>query len=404
MEEKIKTKEGFIQIPILIAIIVSIVMASGIGYGAIEYHKTSKIIKESEQLTKEEKYDEAIKKLEVAQNKFLGKTILKQKINAELETNKKLLEDKTEYTQGLEEFSKGNWERAKELLSKVSEISPYYQDAKSKLEETQKKITEKQVAKAVEEAIKEVKKKAEEAEGAAKEAQSKIDEEKAKRITANYERIFSFKLYPGDFSHTLTIQIPASTYHYYRSLPQELILGNLLKLNKLVIVDQTILDIVSKIKLEIKGGEEELANALLTFSHSVPLYTGEPYGLEVRDGNNYSRYPGYPIEILVDGSINCVTYATIAGTLMHAAGLDVVFIAWKHPNSDLLGHVAVGVYLHDPPKYSHNKSQNYYIYRGKRYYIADATGDGFVGDFRDDLLASGWYERLYDIVPIIGSD
>jgi len=149
MEEKIKTKKGFIQIPILIAIIVSVVVTSGIGYGAIEYHKTSKIIKEAEQLAKEEKYDEAIGKLEIAQNKFLGKTILKQKITAELEINKKLLEDKTEYTQGIEEFNKGNWEKAKELLSKVSENSPYYQDAKNKIEEAQKKIIEEKVAEIV---------------------------------------------------------------------------------------------------------------------------------------------------------------------------------------------------------------------------------------------------------------
>jgi hypothetical protein len=163
-------KRAFIQIPILIAIIVSIVVASGIGYEAFEYHKTSKTIKESEQLTKEEKYDEAIKKLEVAQNKFLGKTILKQKINTELEKNKKLLEDKTEYMQGIEEFNKGNWERAKELLLKVSENFPHYQDAKNKIEEAEKKILEEKAA----EKIKEIEER----------AQKEIEEEKRK-ITKN---------------------------------------------------------------------------------------------------------------------------------------------------------------------------------------------------------------------------
>jgi putative effector of murein hydrolase len=47
MKEKIKTQKGFIQIPILIAIIVSVVVVSGIGYGTIEYNKTSKIINEA---------------------------------------------------------------------------------------------------------------------------------------------------------------------------------------------------------------------------------------------------------------------------------------------------------------------------------------------------------------------
>jgi hypothetical protein len=153
MKEKIKTQKGFIQIPILIAIIISIVIATGVGYGAVEYNKTSKIIKEAEQLTKEEKYNEAIGKLEVAQNKLLGKTILKQKIGTELDTNKKLLEDKSKYNQGIEEFNKGNWEKAEELLSKVSEESPYYKDAKGKIEETKQKIEE--ARKATEEAQKE---------------------------------------------------------------------------------------------------------------------------------------------------------------------------------------------------------------------------------------------------------
>jgi hypothetical protein len=154
MKEKIKTQKGFIQIPLLIAIIISIVIATGVGYGAIEYNKTSKIIKEAKQLSQEEKYEEAIKKLESAQNKLLGKIILKQKINTELDTNKKLFEDKKEYTQGLEEFNKGNWEKAKELLSKVSENFPHYQDVKNKLEEIQSKITERQISEAVTQALK----------------------------------------------------------------------------------------------------------------------------------------------------------------------------------------------------------------------------------------------------------
>lgn len=153
MKEKIKTRRGFIQIPLLIGIIVSIIATTGIGYGAIEYNKTSKIIREAEQLTKEGKYGEAIEKLEPAQNKLFGKMIFKQKISTELDTNKKLLEDKSEYNQGIEEFSKENWEEAKELLLKVSEVSPHYQDAKNKVEEAQKKITEKQIAEGVAETI-----------------------------------------------------------------------------------------------------------------------------------------------------------------------------------------------------------------------------------------------------------
>jgi outer membrane protein assembly factor BamD (BamD/ComL family) len=146
MKERIKNK-SFLQVPITIWIVL-VIVAIGIGYGTGEYFQTSKIIKEAEELTKEEKYDEAIWKLEILKNTLFGK-ILSQKINTELEKNKRLLEDKMEYTQGLEEFNKENWEQAKELLSKVSENSPYYQDAKNKIEEAQQKIIEERVTEIV---------------------------------------------------------------------------------------------------------------------------------------------------------------------------------------------------------------------------------------------------------------
>ena len=75
MNQKLEIKKGFIQIPILISIIVSILAVSGISYGVAEYHKTSEIVKEAKQLTKEEKYDEAIKKLETAQNNLVVKNL-----------------------------------------------------------------------------------------------------------------------------------------------------------------------------------------------------------------------------------------------------------------------------------------------------------------------------------------
>jgi len=144
MEKNNKLRKGFAPIFIILIIILGI---GGIGgtYGAVEYHKTSKLVKEAEQLTREEKYDEANGKLELVQKNWLTKNlgVKKQEIAGEIEENKKLLEDKSEYAQGIEEFNKGNWEKAKELLSKVSEISPYYREAKNNLEEIQIRITEK---------------------------------------------------------------------------------------------------------------------------------------------------------------------------------------------------------------------------------------------------------------------
>jgi len=157
MKKNTKLQKGFAPIFIVLIIVLGIGGISG-TYGAIEYHKTSKLVKEAKQLTKEEKYNEATGKLELAQNSWLTKNlgVKKQEINEKINKNKNLLEDKLEYTQGIEEFDKGNWEEARKLLSKVSEDFPHYQETKNKIEEAQKKITKEQIAETTAEAEKEV--------------------------------------------------------------------------------------------------------------------------------------------------------------------------------------------------------------------------------------------------------
>ena len=95
MKEKIDQK-GFIQIPLLIGIIVFIVVASGAGYGAIEYKKASNLLQEAGQLTKEEKYTEAKEKLELVQNSWLVKNlgIKKQEVSSKIEEIKIRIEEK----------------------------------------------------------------------------------------------------------------------------------------------------------------------------------------------------------------------------------------------------------------------------------------------------------------------
>ena len=63
MEKNNKLQKGLAPLFIILIIILGI---GGIGgtYSVIEYRKNSKLVKEAEQLTKEEKYDEANGKLE----------------------------------------------------------------------------------------------------------------------------------------------------------------------------------------------------------------------------------------------------------------------------------------------------------------------------------------------------
>ena len=75
MKEKIKKQKGFIQIPLLIAIIVSITAISVGGYSVFEYYKTSKLVKEADKFTKAEKYEEAIERLTLAQVSWFAKNL-----------------------------------------------------------------------------------------------------------------------------------------------------------------------------------------------------------------------------------------------------------------------------------------------------------------------------------------
>ncbi|MFA5742834.1 MAG: hypothetical protein WCX77_02830 [Candidatus Paceibacterota bacterium] len=59
---------------------------------------------------------------------------IKEELTKKIEENKKLLEDKNNYDQGIAKIKENDWSGAKELLLKVSEGSSLYEDAKSKVE------------------------------------------------------------------------------------------------------------------------------------------------------------------------------------------------------------------------------------------------------------------------------
>lgn len=131
LSKEFKNKRGFLGLQKGLApIFIILIIVLGIGvisgtYGAIEYHKTSKLVKEAEQLTMEEKYNEANEKLELAQNKWFTKNlgVKKQEITNEIEKNKKLLEDKSEEAEKVadEARKKAEEEEVEEKPIKISE-------------------------------------------------------------------------------------------------------------------------------------------------------------------------------------------------------------------------------------------------------------------------------------------
>lgn len=148
MKGKIKTQKGFIQIPLLLVFIASLIVSSVTAGGAFEYNKTSNLIKEAQQLSQEEKYSEANEKLGTLKNSWFVKTvgIHREKIYSEIEGNKKLDEDKSKYNQGLDELNKDNLSEAISVLSELPEDSFYYQKSQTKIEESKRKLAEGELA------------------------------------------------------------------------------------------------------------------------------------------------------------------------------------------------------------------------------------------------------------------
>jgi hypothetical protein len=407
MKEKIKTRKGFIQIPLLIAIIVSVAVASGLGYGTVEYHKTSKIVKESEQLTKEEKYNEAIKKLEVAQNKFLGKTILKQKINIKLEENKKLIADKTKYDEGIKEFNNNNFQKSIDLLSKLPENSSYYQKAQTKIEEAKRKMIEAKLSKEQitrEEA--EAKARQEEAKARQEEAEKELKEqqliskeaeermmnadndgdgltykEELQKGTSDWNKDSDFDgipdnldLHPagggryqaqtfawsyGGYNWTWTANIHEDWYEYYKAKKR---LPNL-SVEYVTYNDPFIRDIAEKISEAAEKNNLNKTYLAIAFVQSLDyvkdIYTG------------YDDYPKYPVETFFEKNGDCEDTSYLLASIIRAMNIGCALIS-------LPGHAAVGIW-------SDCKMPGTYYRVGDRcYYYAETTGEGWsLGEIPD---------------------
>lgn len=80
--------------PMLIGIIISAIAVMGIGYGVVEYKKTSNLVDKSKQLSADNKYSEANKKLESAKNRWFVKVlgIQEEKTTNEIENNEAKLD------------------------------------------------------------------------------------------------------------------------------------------------------------------------------------------------------------------------------------------------------------------------------------------------------------------------
>ncbi len=411
MNQKIKTQKGFIQIPLLVVIIVSFAVISVGGYGGFKYYKTSEVIKESKQLAGEEKYKEAIEKLEVAQNSLVVKNfgLKKQEINEEIEANKKNLKDKSKFTQALAEFDEGNWKEAVDLFSEIPEDSFYFNNAKLKIEKAKRKITEKELGE-TKVAKKQVEEKLGETKKAKKQAEVEVEEEKTKRVQTeqklsekkakekrmnadndtdnltyreesskgtsdsdsdsdgdgivdskdthpagegrNISQTFAWSY--GDHDWTLTTSIQEDWYDYYKAKPR----SSVEDVEYITSDDPFIKKVSKKILESAKSGMNEVLLA-------VSFVQNLPYVDDVFTG--YDEYPKYPIETFFEKNGDCEDTSYLTASIINAMGYDSTLIL-------LPEHMAVGVWM------DCDNSGTYYKLDDKCYYYVETTSKDFVGE------------------------
>ena len=401
MKEKIKPQKGFIQIPLLIAIIVSIAVISVGGYGGFEYYKTSKIIKEAEQLSKEEKYEEAIEKLNLAQVSLFVKNlgIKKQEISDKQEETKKLVEDLSKYNQGLNEFDKGNYQEAIDLFFEIPEDSFYSNNAKLKTEEAKRKMVEEELGetkiakekaeeKAQQEAIKrsqeEMARKAKEQELATKEAQEKMMNTDNDGDGLTYRRELELgtsdwdvdsdgdgikdneDLHPagggryiaqefewdyGGNHWTWKYPIHEDWYEYYKRKPRT---SHGLEY---VTTNDPFIKEVAKMLKETAQKEGYVVSLFITsFVQSLP-YVEDAY-------TTFDEYPKYPIETFVERNGDCEDTSYLLASLIDASGYGSALVV-------LSNHMATAI------KSSSGFGGSYYEMDDGRYYYVETTGKGW---------------------------
>ncbi len=391
---KFRQKIFVISLPVILVVTLGVV---GISYGAVEYKKISGLIKESNQLIKEEKYSEANEKLKFIKNiwfiKDLG--IKKQSIDNEIEKNKKLDEDKSQYNQGVNEINNYNLQIAVDLLSGLSENSFYYQKAQTKIEEAKRKmvegkLSEEQMARKgaeVKAKQEEFEKKLKEQQLAGKEAEEKMMKADNDGDSLTYRRELELgtsdwdidsdndgikdneDLHPagggrnqaqnftwsyGGYNWTWIANIQEDWYEYYKAKKPR---PTPLNLDYVTYNDPFIKTIAQKISASAdeRGlSRGALAEAFVqSLSYIDDIYTG------------YDEYPKYPVETFFEKNGDCEDTSYLTAAIVKAMNIDTVLVA-------LPGHMSIGVWM------DCTASGTYYELGGRCYYYTETTGNGWL--------------------------
>ena len=167
----------------------------------------------------------------------------------------------------------------------------------------------------------------------------------------NYDYTYELLDHPGgSTNYQLTVSVTSSLYEYYRSKDHNTYSYDFAKF-----VTPDSLKPVSDDLWSIYSNDEDFANGVLMIVHQISYVESGP--------------PKYPVETIVENEGDCDLFSFIAASIMKAGGLDVVLLLYETQS-----HMNVGVYLSEEPNDARS-AVYYYTHDGKRYYVAECTGD-----------------------------
>jgi len=178
-------------------------------------------------------------------------------------------------------------------------------------------------------------------------------------FAANYDYTYGLLDHPdGSTNYQLTVSVTSSLYDYYRSEDHSLYSYTFFA----KFVTPSPLKPIADDLWTIYSDNEDFANGVLMIVHQIPYEESTPQK--------------YPVETIVENEGDCDLFSFIAASIMKAGGLDVVLLLYEAQS-----HMNVGVHLSREPEDARFPI-SYYICNGKRYYVAECTGDDWRNGWR----------------------
>ena len=177
-------------------------------------------------------------------------------------------------------------------------------------------------------------------------------------FAANYEFTYGLLDHPdGSTNYRLTVSVTSSLYEYYRIKDHNVYSYDFAKF-----VTPNPLKPIADDLWSIYSDDEDFANGVLMIVHQIPYVESGPQK--------------YPVETMVENEGDCDLFSFVAASVMMAGGLDVVLLLYETQS-----HMNVGVHLSDQPNDARS-TVYYYTHDGKRYYVAECTGDDWRNGWR----------------------